>query len=146
MLQDPVSDNQFLYKFFLEHTFPELKAFYAQFLTVISGVIVLSTTFAEKIIDFPNATQNARRLLVASWWLLVLSLVTCGMAYWYLAMVGIESLGRQASMPATTPLDLRFARYSYVLASISGMSFLIGVATLVVVGSRSALTRRSTSN
>jgi len=71
---------------FLKYDYAEAKDLCKQFLTLISGVIVLALTFADKVIDFGNATLAAKRLLFASWSCLFLSLIGCGTSLAYIAL------------------------------------------------------------
>src|SRR5262249_51365268 len=71
---------------FLKYDYPEAKDLCKQFLTLNAGVLVFSLTFAEKVIDFENASPLARRLLFGSWSSLFLSLILCGASLAYISV------------------------------------------------------------
>jgi hypothetical protein len=54
-------------KSFLEYQYVEIKDLSKEFLAVIAGILALSVTFSEKIIDLPTASLFTKGLLIAIW-------------------------------------------------------------------------------
>jgi hypothetical protein len=50
---------------FLKYDYAEAKDLSKQFLTTVTAVLVFSLTFADKIINFSQASRVSRRFLIA---------------------------------------------------------------------------------
>jgi hypothetical protein len=106
------------------------------FLKVYS-ILVFSITFSEKIINYQTASTKARLLLLLSWVLFALAIITCGLALCYLALAGGQAVYGQGNYyPA-------FAYTSYQLIITAGFCFILGLITLIGTGALAIFSRRA---
>lgn len=73
IVSDPVSA-----KLFLEFIYPEARDLCKHFLTLNSGILVFSVTFAEKVVSFSSAPAKTKGWLVGAWILYALSFILGG--------------------------------------------------------------------
>ena len=86
----PLSDDA---EIFMKYDFAEFKDLCKQFLTLVSGILVFSVTFAEKIVGLQS--HPGRWLLVLAWIGFIVAIVLCGIALGYFALAG----GRAVLVP-----------------------------------------------
>jgi hypothetical protein len=65
---------------FMKYDYTETKDLCKQFLTLVSGILVFSITFSEKIINYQQASTKTKLLLLLSWLLFALAITCCGIA------------------------------------------------------------------
>jgi hypothetical protein len=65
---------------FLKYDYVETKDLAKAFLTLVSGILVLSITFSEMIVGVSTGGRKARFALAACWVLLICALLSCGLA------------------------------------------------------------------
>jgi hypothetical protein len=115
---------------FLKYYYPEIKDLAKHFLTLISGAIVVSVTFADKIIDFSHAGLVQKLALIFSWLLLVVSLGCCGIGL-YLAFVASEQA--TGSVLYDYGRDFKyFGRKSYAFLDGAGVCFGAGLCAMII--------------
>jgi hypothetical protein len=113
-----------LAQLFLKYDYAETKDLAKHFLTIVVSILVFSLTFSEKIADFRNATRWTQRLLVASWCLMLLSILACG-----LGLVANSVAGGQAVYGGTYR---RLAGYGYLLIITAGATLIAGLMSLTL--------------
>jgi hypothetical protein len=122
---------------FVERDFAETKDLSKAFLTLLTAVLVASITFSEKIVDLHRSTWWPRGLMISSWVLLLLAIVTCGTG---LALMTIAA----GYASYFTHLDYRLFEVKAVwLFGIAGLSFGSGLVALLVAGIVSLVDRSS---
>jgi len=121
----------------MRYDYAETKDLCKQFLTLVSGVLVFSLAFAEKIADFQKSPKFTRYVLLASWTLLVASIASCGIALVYLALAG----GQAVYGAGDYYLQLAARCYTFVIAA--GAFFVVGLVALVLAGAVATLSRVS---
>src|SRR5689334_3807573 len=77
---------------FMKYDYAETKDLCKHFLTLLSGVLVFSVAFADKIVNYVNARSAARSFLLCCWVLLVAAIIACGIGLTYLALAGGEAV------------------------------------------------------
>src|SRR4051812_29567148 len=92
-------------KAFLEFDYTETKDLCKHFLTLVSGVLVFSITFSEKIIDFPRASKTAKGLLLFSWVLFMAAIVCCAFGLYSIFKAG--RLARHGSTADIYTVDVK---------------------------------------
>lgn len=113
---------------FMENDFAETKDLSKAFLTLLTAVLVASITFSEKIVDLHRSGWWPRGLMISSWILLLLAIVTCGTG---LALMTIAA-GYASYIPH---LNYRaFEAQAVWLFGASGLSFGSGLVALLVAG------------
>lgn len=112
---------------FMKFDYLETKDLCKQFLTLISGVLVLSVTFSEKIVATPTAPRWARSALFSCWTLLILSIVACGGALLFIAMAGGEATRAWKGYPASA-----ITAYKFVIGA--GVAFIAALVSLATAG------------
>ncbi len=79
-------------RIFLEFQYLEIKDLLKHFLSLISASLVFSVTFAEKIVNFENATKLPKCLLISSWGTLIVALGCCGVSLYTLYLSAERAL------------------------------------------------------
>jgi hypothetical protein len=117
----PISDEA---KNFMTYDYAELKDLCKQFLTLVSGILVFSITFTDKIVEFNGLP---RWPLLISWIAFIGAIVLCGLGLGLIALAGGQAVSGGQSY--------RIMEYRAVWLTFgAGLSFLIGLAALIVAG------------
>jgi hypothetical protein len=85
---------------FLKYAFAETKDLAKYFLTIVTGVLVFSLTFSEKVANFSAARPVVRWSFVAAWCCMFVAIVTAGVALCYVALSGAPSITETQSHPS----------------------------------------------
>ncbi len=64
---------------FITYDFAITKHLCKQFITVVTGVLVFSLTFSDKIVNFSAAQKYLRVLLGLSWASMLFAIIACGL-------------------------------------------------------------------
>jgi len=130
-------------KTFLSFQYPEVKDLCKQFLTLISAILVFSITFSEKIVDFQRAPLNQRMSLLASWVLLVVALISCGLG---LCCIFIAAESANGSAIYNYGHDFKyFTRFAYAFLDFSGISFVVALIALILAALPNVIKTRRAS-
>jgi hypothetical protein len=126
---------------FFKYDYTETRELLKVLITLISATLVLSLTFAEKIVNFHKAHHTAHRCLIAAWILFVASIILCGVAMCLIvAAAGTIIYG---SIPFITTDYFRLAVASWACVIVAGCAFVIGLIMMVgaaVISSREVVT------
>jgi hypothetical protein len=122
-MQIPISDEA---KNFMTYDYAEPKDLCKQFLTLVSGILVFSITFAEKIVGSKCAP---RWPLLVSWIAFVAAVVLCGFGLGLMALAGGQAVSGSQS-EVYRQMEYRAVRMTFG----AGFSFLIGLAALICAG------------
>jgi hypothetical protein len=125
---------------FMKYNYAETKDLCKDFLTLVTGILVFSLTFSEKIVDFQHSGKSAKILLLSSWTLFISTLISCGIGLTYLALAG----GQAVYGSDDYYLTLANKCYAWVIAS--GLFFITGLIALVLAGMIATFTRSSVSS
>ncbi len=120
---DPVAD-------FIKYDFTITEDLCKQFITVVTGVLVFSLTFSEKIIGFSTAKKSFRILLGISWASMLFAIIACGLGLTYICIAGGQAVYGGGGYPIA-------AWTSYKWITAAGISFIVGLISLIIA----ALTR-----
>ena len=111
---------------FLKYDYPEAKDLCKQFLTLNVGVVVLSLTFADKVIGLTAPSYQSKILLLCSWSCLLASLVGCGVSLAYISIAaGRVVYGERTDF-------YRISVRTLVGVAVSGAIFVIGLILLAL--------------
>jgi len=111
---------------FMTFDYAETKDLCLHFLTLVSGVLVLSVTFAERIVAGAQPKATPRVLLCSCWTLLIAAMIACGIALVLLAAAAGDAVyGHLHGYPVTA-----WSAYRWVVAA--GTCFVAGLVMLVV--------------
>lgn len=125
---------------FLRMDYPETKDLIKSFLTLLTAVLVASITFSEKIVDVHRSGWWARGLMISSWVLLLVAIISSGTA---LAMMvwaaGIATYDPHMSF-------WKFEGYAVYLGIAAGLSFGSGLVSLLLAGVISLVDRSDIQN
>jgi hypothetical protein len=111
-------------KDFLAFDYSEVKDLSKAFLTLISGILVFSVTFSEKIVKFPGGKPLARRLLLMSWAFFILAILASGLA--------LNCIFYGASKFAHGQSDYTsWGDFSYWSLDFGGFFFVVGLICLM---------------
>jgi len=115
---------------FMQYDYKEVKDLSTQFITLITAVLIFSLTFSEKVVEFKNAQQPIRNLLLISWSLFLASIVGCGLCLvlnTYAASEMLYNEGQQSNA-------FMASHYSALSLLGAGCMFVIGLVLLIVAG------------
>jgi len=123
-------------KNFMTYDYAELKDLCKQFLTLVSGILVFSVTFADKIV---GCRAVARWPLLASWIAFIIAIVLCGLGLGRIALAGGQAVSGAASG------TYRKMEYQAVQLTFgAGLIFIIGLICLILAGVWTMFTKQST--
>lgn len=107
------------------YEFAEVKGISQQFITVVTGVLVFSVTFSEKIIHYEAAHSSQRLFLKASWCCCVLAIVGGGVS-----IVLIMLAGAFVRYPGSGDYEVA-ERFSFLALGLAGLVFVVGLICLL---------------
>ena len=112
---------------FIKYNFTITQDLCKQFITVVTGVLVFSLTFSEKIVNFSSANRFIRILLGISWASMLFAIVACGLGLTYICLAG----GQAVYGLNDGYLSTAMTAYKWIIAA--GVSFIVGLVSLIVV-------------
>jgi hypothetical protein len=115
---DPVAN-------FIKYDFTITEDLCKQFITVVTGVLVFSLTFSEKIISFSTAKKSFRILLGISWASMLFAIIACGLGLTYICIAGGQAVYGGEGYPIA-------AWTSYKWITAAGISFIVGLISLII--------------
>jgi len=121
----------------MKYNYAETKDLCKDFLTLVTGILVFSLTFSEKIVNFQRSGKAAKFLLCFSWTLFILSIICCGIGLTYLALAGGQAVY------GVNDYYLQLAATCYACVIASGACFIVGLISLVVAGMIATFARGS---
>jgi hypothetical protein len=113
---------------FIKYDYAETKDLFETFITLISGTLVLSLTFSEKVIGFSQAAIRTKRILFSAWTLFIVSLISAGLSLSLIAAAAGKILYR--SIPFFDFPYWRLALASWALVMVSGALYVAGLVAL----------------
>lgn len=72
------------FRIFLSFVYPELKSFSLNFLTLVSGVLAFSVTFADKVLGITGGFSRRHLPLSGAWSMFLCSIALTGYGLWRL--------------------------------------------------------------
>jgi hypothetical protein len=115
---------------FLKYDYGETKDLLKTFITLISGTLVLSLTFSEKVIGFSQAPPSTRRTLFAAWALFIFALISAGLSLCLIAAAAGKLL--YGAIPFFDHPYWMFSLGSTILILVAGASYVVGLIVLAV--------------
>lgn len=112
---------------FVKFVYPETKDLCKHFLTLVSGILVFSVTFSEKIVDFHNADDWPRRLLLFTWAMLAVAFVAGGLSLTMLFVAASRAAGNHPHWGRLMELG------GFTLFAAGG-AFVLGLLALAACG------------
>jgi hypothetical protein len=119
-------------RIFLEFQYPEIKDLLKHFLTLISGSLVFSVTFSEKIVGL-DAAVPLKVLMSIAWLCLLAALGFCGVGLYTLYLTAEQARLSLATSEDADDFQVT-ARASYQFQDLAGISFGAGLFLLVLAG------------
>lgn len=118
-------------RFFLEFSYPEMRDLLKHFLTLISGSLVFSTAFSDKVINFATSTEFFKTIALGGWGLLIVALGLCGISIFSLYLAAEKAL--KSELIITSDDYKVLMKLGIISANISGISYGVGLSILLVV-------------
>lgn len=122
---------------FLKYDYAETKDLLKTFITLISGTLVLSLTFSDKVIGFSEATKGTQYLLFAAWALFILALICAGIGMAFIAAAAGKILYGDIPLFNWSYWNLALTSWAFVL--IAGGTYIGGLIALAWSAARSIL-------
>jgi len=113
---------------FLQYDYGETKDLLKTFITLISGTLVLTLTFSEKIVTHPGASRAAD-ILIESWILFIVALICAGLGTCFIAAAAGKVL--YGAIPIFNFSYWKLAVTSWTFVLVAGISYVAGLAMLV---------------
>ncbi|MDL2354305.1 MAG: hypothetical protein QFF03_03505 [Pseudomonadota bacterium] len=124
-------------KLFYERDYAESKDLAKAFLTLLSGILVASITFSEKIVDVHKATKVPLCAMVTCWLFLLCAIaLTGGGLAWMAWAAGIASYVPELDIVPITAFASR-------LLMFAGLSFGAALVALIIAGVVSLMDKRT---
>ena len=114
----------------LRIVYPEIKDLGKQFMTLVSGILAFTITFAEKIIGLANASVLPKLLLLFSWGAFIAAIGAIGVGLWWNYNVAMCALGKRPTAAWQTIRHVYFLYLAAGFSFVSGLGFLIAAGTL----------------
>ena len=131
-MTDPADQLPSEKEVFVTFHYQEVKDLAKHFLTLISATLVLSVTFADKIISFESAPHYQRWVLVSCWVLLIASLICAGFGLFRMFLAAEKA---QGSLIYDYRGDFRsLARAAYFLLDVGAILYGGGLVLLASTG------------
>jgi hypothetical protein len=111
---------------FVKYDFAITQDLCKQFITVVTGVLVFSLTFSEKIVNFASAKKPMRILLAIAWASMLFAIIACGLGLTYICIAGGQAVYGGGDYPSV-------AWTSYKWITAAGVSFIVGLTSLILV-------------
>jgi hypothetical protein len=127
----PLGQDAF-FETFLKYDYAETKDLAKDFLTLVSAILMFSLTFAEKIVNFQTASRLLKTIMVAAWGLFIVAISLTGLALCLIALAGGSAAYHQL------PGFLDEATTAWELMVVAGITFVLGLLSLVIAASFSA--------
>jgi hypothetical protein len=127
------------YEMFFKHEYSVTKDLIQAFLTLLSGILVFSLTFGEKIVTANRSSSRARALLITAWSCFILSIMACGVALPLISMaLGVFIYG---GIPLVNFSGVFLATASWALVIGAGVIFVLGQCLLTIAAAISLRAR-----
>jgi hypothetical protein len=114
--------------FFMATIYPEVKDLGKQFITLLSGVLAFTITFADKIVDLQNSGLPSKVFLMLCWLLFVAAIIFIGVALWWNYNIAMTASQHKIDHA------YNILRRVYRLFLLGGFSFVLGLGFLVLSG------------
>ena len=117
---------------FVEFQYAEVKDLTKQFLTLIAGTLVLSVSFADKILPLDQARPFQKSLLACCWLLLIIAFILAGLGIFINLLAGVKARG--SSVFGYQCNYKRLAKCAYIALDIAGVLFTLALSLLAATG------------
>jgi hypothetical protein len=124
---------------FFRYEYGETKDLIIAFLTLLSGILVFSLTFAEKIVVINQSSAIARSLLITAWSCFILSIILCGLALCLISASAWMMIYGHVLFIDVPGGTLAIASWTLVIGA--GLSFVLGLCLLIVAAADSMRAR-----
>ncbi|MCK1395266.1 hypothetical protein [Bradyrhizobium sp. 1] len=123
---------------FLKYHYAEGKDLLKAFLTLQSATLVLSITFAEKIVEFKASSGRAKNYLMTCWISLVVSIVLSGLSICAIALAGGVSLADlYAKRTVISERVFDLAGCATVFGFLGGAVFVLALVLMILAAKQS---------
>jgi hypothetical protein len=122
---------------FIDKAYPEIKSLATQLLTLLTGVLVFSVAFSEKIINFNSAEQTTRIIMILGWTFLIMSIIANGFGLAYNAYAIPFAIADSYYATHGTIGAASFYEpfiNSLIAILLSGFFFILGLICIVIAG------------
>ncbi len=120
---------------FMKYDYTETKELLKVFMTLVSGILVFSVVFSEKVVGLRNSSIGTKYILIASWGLLIFSLLSAGLAMSFIAAAAGAIL--YGDIPLLNLDYWHLALISWFFVLVAGAAFAGGLIAMVFAGARS---------
>ena len=125
----------------LKYDYPEIKSLCIQFITLTTSLLIVSITFAEKIVNFSQADNRTRILVVVGWIFMIFSIIFNFIALYLNGMTLQNALNdmflREQNQYYNSGLFEPIGK-TFIAITFGGLCFILGLVVVVTIGIKAA--------
>ena len=91
---------------FLHYQYKEIKDLCSQFIALLSGILLFSVNFSDKLVNTQNAPIYYKYILTSSWSCFILAIIGCSLAMAIAWIAARRMLGATRAMPRSRARSL----------------------------------------
>ena len=118
---------------FLQYQYKEIKDLCSQFIALLSGILLFSVNFSDKLVSTPNTPTYYRYILTSSWSCFILAIIGCSLAMAIAWMAARRLLWGHPS-DATKSSALALSRRAANVIVAAGFIFVVGLVLTIIAG------------
>ena len=118
---------------FLNYHYTQVKDLCQAFIGILSGILIFSVNFAEKLGDMKNSSSYHRFIVLGSWSCFLLSIIICSLALAFTWIAARRMLWDRAD-DKIRRRALSLSRRAADLLVLAGFIFVIGLFLVIVAG------------
>lgn len=119
-------------RLFIIHGYPEIRTLGLQFLTLLSAILVFSTTFSEKIIDYKVSGILIKMVLITAWCLIICAIILDGVSLAYNAFALPNALTDNQNISEGPPTFYDPAFRAIKTMLFAGVCFIYGIIFIMI--------------
>jgi hypothetical protein len=118
---------------FLHYQYKEIKDLCAQFIALLSGILLFSVNFSDKLVNTENAPIYYKYILTSSWSCFILAIIGCSLAM-AIAWIAARRMlwGRPSNAMKSSALALSRRAANVIVAA--GLIFVLGLILTIMAG------------
>lgn len=128
---------------FLNYQYKEIKDLCAQFIALLSGILLFSVNFSDKLVKAESAPVYYKHILVSSWSCFIVSIIGCCLAM-AIAWTAARRMLWGEPNDATKSNALSLSRRAANVIVVAGFIFVFGLILTIIAGFMTMLSGAAT--
>jgi len=118
---------------FLQYQYKEIKDLCSQFIALLSGILLFSVNFSDKLVNTQNAPIYYRYILTSSWSCFILAIIGCSLSM-AIAWIAARRMLWGNLSDATKSSALALSRRAANVIVAAGCIFVLGLILTIIAG------------